>query len=359
MSVLTYKVLHSRDFSSELEKALRVANYAIKHKSCRTTKDVKHLGLKACIANQILRKYGNNKRAKSVKRVKLTINGYFVKVDKESRIIKVPALKLELNYQFPNNFIKINQIEADSRYLYISVTVEDSKEIDINGYIGIDRNTTGHCCVAAIPNTGKVYKLGKRSFHVHRKYKKIRERLQKASAKRMLRKIAKRESHIIRDINHKISRKVVALAQQHNCGIVLENLKGIRNSRRGKIVKKNKNGESFKSSINSWDFYQLQQMIAYKSKICGIPVIYVAPQYTSQRCSKCGLIGNRDNKKFSCPHCGHVDHADANAAFNIAALALSKDYVESNDQSLTDRDVNEGSTDTPQLETQRQFAAVA
>ena len=104
-------------------------------------------------------------------------------------------------------------------------------------------------------------------------------------------------------------------------------------------------------------FYQLQNMIEYKSKICGIPVVFVDPHYTSQRCSRCKTIGTRNNKKFSCP-CGHVDHADSNAAFNIAALELLNN-TECNDQLLTDRDVNKGSTDTPQLETQLRMAEVA
>ena len=85
-----------------------------------------------------------------------------------------------------------------------------------------------------------------------------------------------------------------------------------------------------------------------------MPVIYIDPKYTSQKCSRCGLVdsNNRKQKKYSCAHCGHVDHADANAAFNIAALAF-QEYSMSNDQSLIDRDINEGSTDAPQLETQQ------
>jgi putative transposase len=96
-------------------------------------------------------------------------------------------------------------------------------------------------------------------------------------------------------------------------------------------------------------------MIEYKSKICGIKIIYIDPKYTSQKCSKCGLIGNRNGKKFVCSNenCKHVDHADSNAAFNIAAFELNEIDNESNDQSATDRDVAEGSTDTPKLETQR------
>ena len=349
MSILTYKLLHNRDFTTELRKAIQVANYSLKHRKCRTTKDVKHIGLKACIANQILKKYGSNKKLKKVSNVKLTINGYFAKVNKEKREINIPSLKLKLNYQFPNDFIKINQVEVDHKYIYVSVAIQDKTETKVEHYLGVDRNTTGHCAVIAMPENGKVYKLGKKAFHVHRKYKKIRAKLQSKNAKKKLKKIRHREKNIIKDINHKVSRKIVDLATKNNCGIKLEKLEGIRKNKK-RSNKKNKSGESFKSSINTWEFYQLQSMIEYKSKICGIPVVYIDPRYTSQKCSRCGLIGNRDKKKFSCP-CGHVDHADANAAFNIAASA-SLNNTESNDQLLIDRDINKGSTDTPHLETQ-------
>ena len=52
------------------------------------------------------------------------------------------------------------------------------------------------------------------------------------------------------------------------------------------------------------------------------------------------LVGNRRGKKFECPNCGHVDHADANAAFNIAMR-------QGIDQFVVDRDAAKGSTDTP------------
>ena len=76
----------------------------------------------------------------------------------------------------------------------------------------------------------------------------------------------------------------------------------------------------------------------------GVPIFYVAPQYTSQKCSRCGLIGDRDKKVFRCNHCEHIDHADANASFNIAKapIMLGKFNI--------DRDVLKSTTDSAQVE---------
>ena len=116
----------------------------------------------------------------------------------------------------------------------------------------------------------------------------------------------------------------------------LEQLDGIRNNR--------KHARKFNYSLHSWSFYQLQNFMEYKAKLCGIPLTYVEPKNTSKECSRCGNIGIRNSKKFVCHSCGHVDHADANASFNI----VLRQPINSNIGQLnTDRDVFKGSTDMP------------
>ncbi len=327
--ILTYKIKHDRDFSLELKKARQIAEVAMRTRT-QTTADVKQYGLKSIIANQILREYARNRKLKRVGNVNLIVPSQGISI--KEHIIRVPSLKLEMPYQFPDNFKKINQIEFDSVYAYVSVSVEEPEPIKPKGFIGVDLNTTGHVAVAGNPDSGKVLKLGKEALHIHNKYKSIRKKSQKNGRFGILKRIRDREQRKMRDLNHKISKKIVETAKENQYGIKLEKLEGIRKNR--------KHRRNFNFALNSWSFYQLQQFIEYKAKLCGIPVAYVEPKYTSQECSRCGNIGTRQGKEFVCQSCGHFDNADVNASFNIA----KRDGI---GQFSTDRDVLKGSTDTP------------
>lgn len=329
MSKLTYKIKHNSDLSEHLEKAKKVAKFSLKSTNL-TSKDVKQFGLKSAISNQILRKYCRNKKLKKINpnKVKLIIPGQSIKF--QENIINIPCLKLKLS--FNKNVEKINQIEFDNEYAYICCTVKDEPIYDSCGFIGIDRNATGHLAVVAIDN--KIVKLGKPAWHIRRKYKNIRRHAQKQKKHRFIKRLKNRESRIIRDINHKISRKIVNLAKENRYAIKLENLKGIRKKKQGKKLNYIK---------SNWSFYQLQQMIEYKAKLLGVTVHYIDPSYTSQTCSRCGLLGIRNKKLFTCEHCKHQDSADANAAFVIAKASLTPSRL------IQDRDCIKSMSDNAQV----------
>jgi transposase len=433
--LLTYKIKHNRSFTEELQKARKVAEFCIKHQtqnrglnsppiqkpifSLRSSPsssfstfsefssdfpiissappsldslsstyslqvsealspgDIKHIGLKSIISCQILKKYSRNQNFRSAKNVKLIIPSRAVRVDRKERTITIPCLKLLLNYQFSSNFTKISQIEIDNIYAYVAVVFPDDEPKNSEHYIGVDRNTKGHIAVVADPESGKIWKLGKMRYHTHKKYENIKKRLYNMGKSKELKAVKIREKNIVKDLNHKISRKIVDIALYNECGIKLENLKGNRklNSKIGDIGKgennkskkrkwdknrdKNRRKEinkySIKSknttgkqswsceySLNSWPFQQLQQFIEYKARLLGVEVVYVDPHATSKKCSRCGHKGDRHSKQFKCPYCGHVDHADVNAAFNIALTPKGSG------QFPVERDAGKGGTDTPQ-----------
>jgi len=330
--ILTYKIRHGRDFSDELRRADQVARFALKTRT-QSSRDVKHFGLKSMISNQVLRKYSRNRILKKVHSVQLTVPSQGVRILREQKTLKIPCLGLTLSYQFRNDFEKVNQVEVGEEYAYISVTILEETVYEPRSWIGVDRNTTGHIAVVADPETGKVMKLGKSARHIHEKYREIRRSLQSHGRYRKVKEIRDRESRVVGDLNHKVSRRIVDAAKRSGKGIKLELLTGIRKTTR--------QAKSFRYALHSWSFYQLETMIEYKAKLLGVPVAYVDPAYTSQTCSRCGLVGVRSGKVFKCPRCGHVEDADVNASFNIAVRLIGVS------RSVVDRDAAEGCTDTP------------
>ena len=100
-------------------------------------------------------------------------------------------------------------------------------------------------------------------------------------------------------------------AATHRRAVALEDLSAVRT-----------NGSKIRrySEKNQWSFAQLAMFIEYKAALRGVPVLYVDPAYTSQRCSRCGHIQKPNGKRYFCASCGHKEHRDANAAFNIGRL---------------------------------------
>lgn len=67
---------------------------------------------------------------------------------------------------------------------------------------------------------------------------------------------------------------------------------------------------------------EFAQQLDYKLGWRNGQLIKVNPAYTSQTCSACNHVAakSRNGERFQCVACGHVDHADINAAKNILAV---------------------------------------
>jgi putative transposase len=161
---------------------------------------------------------------------------------------------------------------------------------------------------------------GERVEKVRKRYHKIRQALQKRgtkSAKRHLKKLAKKEARFRKQENHRISKKLVLKAKARNSLIGMEDLKYIREQT---TVRK-----ADRAKHSGWAFRELKSFTEYKARVYGVPTIEVDPRNSSKECSECHHIAkaNRKNQaEFCCVRCGHKENADLNAAKNIAQRAM-------------------------------------
>lgn len=268
------------------------------------------------VSKSLIAKYQRNKKCKTVKNLVIPISGdKGTRVKLENNKIKIPSLfKKETIDIFPLKpivgnirYVEFSKVK-NSWFMYYSYNTPTG-QTETKGFIGIDRNARGNIATIANPETGQVRRLGPDIKGWKDNLKNRKAKLQKRGAKALLKKINTKQSNRTRDINHKVSKQIVDYAIKHRKAIVLEELGKIKDSKKcGNYVQK-----------SNWAFYQLAQFIVYKASLYSIPIHYINPKNTSKKCSRCGIINDVSGKKFKCKECGHLDHRDANAAFNIAA----------------------------------------
>jgi len=197
---------------------------------------------------------------------------------------------------------------------FLAVTV-DVPEAPLNenpsGFLGVDLG------IVNIATTSDGQCSAGRGLNRHRRQQaELRRKLQAKgtkSAKRLLKKRARKEARFAADQNHCIAKTIVETAERTGRGIALEDLTGIRDRvrlRKGQRVQ-----------LHSWGFRQLGQYVGYKARLAGVPVVFVDPAYSSQECSGCHYVdrANRPNQAtFACRACGLLLHADVNASRNLA-----------------------------------------
>jgi putative transposase len=195
-------------------------------------------------------------------------------------------------------------------YLHTTVIFVEPKEGEVEDVIGIDLGVVN----IAVDSDGNRHS----GAHVNRlrhRQRRLRRRLQQKrtwSSLRLLKKRRRKERRFAADINHQISKRIVAEAQRTKRAIALEDLLGIRTRIRARKPQR--------ATLHSWSFAQLRSFIEYKANMMGVRVIFVDPRDTSRTCPDCGHCAkeNRpDQATFRCQRCGLAGLADLIAATNI------------------------------------------
>lgn len=304
----------------------------------RTKNSSKYWKTIPCVVSKsLISKYQRNKKCEKVKNLVIPICGDKGKqVKLKNNKLRIPAIfKKETIDIFPlkpivGNILAVEFFKKKNQWFLSYCYNTPITLTETIGFIGIDKNARGNIATLADPEIGKVKRLGPDIKGWKDNLKNRKAKLQRKRKLRLLNKINRKQSNRTRDINHKVSKQIIDYATKHRKAIVLEDLGSIKTSKKcGKYVKN-----------SNWSYYQLDTYIKYKASLRGIPIYYINPKYTSKKCSKCGKINDVSGKQFKCNECGHLDHRDANAAFNIAASVLDS-------QSSNERELLAGHIDIP------------
>jgi len=202
-------------------------------------------------------------------------------------------------------------------YLLAVCDIPNPDERDVDTALGIDMGVVN----IAVTNDGDIFtsEAIEKNRRKHHRLRRDLQRNKSRSTRKKLKRLSGRQRNFQKDVNHRISKRLVELAERTHRMIAIEDLEGIQ--KRARAVRKEQRGKH-----SNWSFGQLRDFLTYKAKMAGVKLVVVDPRYTSQRCAACGHIAKenrRSQSQFSCVACGHTAHADVNAAANISRLGCS------------------------------------
>ena len=206
----------------------------------------------------------------------------------------------------------------DEKWVADATTTLPVKEAEQSQIVmGVDTGIKVPAVAYIVGQSARFYGHGRQMRYKRRKFYARRKKLQHFKKKRSVKRTKNKESRWMKDVNHKISRKIVNHAHvQGVATIKVESLEGIREgttrTSRGASAQKNNRAQ------NSWTFYQLTQFITYKAARLGITVEMVDPAHTSQECPACKHRNKADDRAYECRDCGWKGHRDMVGAINIS-----------------------------------------
>ena len=142
----------------------------------------------------------------------------------------------------------------------------------------------------------KNYRNKVKFFKLRREWKRVWQKIQ----------------NLHEELARQVATRVVAACQLHDVKILnVEDLSWAKHGKKSEV------GYFLRTNQIHWHFARIQDIIISRARQEGIIVNKVNARNTSKRCSRCGELGSRSGKRFSCSNCGMKLDSDLNAARNI------------------------------------------
>jgi len=222
-------------------------------------------------------------------------------------------------HTYPVELIKRVRIvrRADGYYVQFCVKVDNQQSCPVTtSEVGIDVGLEYFYSDSNGNHEENPRYLRKAEKDIKRVQRKIYKKKKGSSGRKKARGIyARKHLKVTRQRNEHAKRLARNLCLA-NAKVVLEdlNISG--------LVKNHKLAKSIVDA--SW--YNFRQWLEYFGTKFGREIIAVPPHFTSQECSNCGAKVQKSlsTRTHSCPHCGHVEQRDVNAAQVILSRANAR-----------------------------------
>jgi putative transposase len=291
-------------------------------------------------------------------------SGFSLTEDKRVCLSKIGTLKVKFptgkKANPPVGEMKTCIIKREATHWYVIFTCEVEQEIVYhprNVAVGIDLGLL-HFATLSDGSTIENPRHVRQAEHKLKQLQKALSRKKRGSKRRRkaAQHLGKAHWHIRnqrKDFHHKEARKLVTQYQT----VVFEQLQPAHMSKRPKPKQDETtgqylpNGASAKAGLNKsildagWG--QFQQICVNKAACAGSRVLFVSPRYTSQMCSGCGAIVEKElEQRWHSCSCGCSLDRDHNAAKNILRIGLTSEPIRNKQQKRT-RARTERSEDAP------------
>jgi putative transposase len=256
--------------------------------------------------------------------IRYSSKGASVYLESGYATIQAAGNRILATFCLPNHFKKYTDWKIKCSFLKYDVKMDRFQlnvvlenllipECKEEGVLGIDRGLRN---LAVCSNN--IFYHSNETKRIKGKFTFLRAQLQSKgtrSAKRKLKKLAGRERRFVDCENHRMAKEIASMPYKT---FVLEDLSGIRSKRSPSW--------ELRRDLNQWSYAQFQRDLEYKAEELGKELLVINGMYTSQTCSRCGVISHKSRKgpNFKCVDCGFQLDADLNAARNIAHIGKSE-----------------------------------
>ena len=197
--------------------------------------------------------------------------------------------------------LRVNAFTLTNNYVSISISKEvDAMSESVTNAIGIDRNlrnlAVGNDEKITFYDMRKAVEIAENTVHVVGSFKRNDTRIRKIISS----KYGRRRSERVRQIIHRVTKRVVQEAKANRQAIVFEDIGGIN-----KLYRKgNGRGRRFRGMMNSWSFNEVKRQVEYTAAWEGVPVLTLSKRETNGTTMDCPRCGER----LQVPVRGDLEH---------------------------------------------------